>query len=152
MSSLPTFDKVSLTNGHAKLLQQPKSPTYCPRPSATVVKNSANNHHSTLLDDDSTIERSGMKRFFKRLAQAIPASVTWFLILGCSGAFFYGVVPAIIKQFNVIGIILCAFDAVLFLFLISNLFMATNMVRILKFNMSNFDFLGSRNSSRRFAF
>ncbi|KAI6176914.1 Palmitoyltransferase [Aphelenchoides bicaudatus] len=129
MSNLPpSFEKVELTNGHAKLLpQQPKSPTYCPRSTTTIVKTSANNHHSTFIDDDLTIERSGMKRFFKRLAQAIPAAVTWLLILGCSGAFFYGVVPAIIKLFGVVGIVLCSFDAVLFLFLISNLFMATHM-------------------------
>lgn len=49
------------------------------------------------------------------------------LIVGCTGSFFYLLVPELIIQFGLIGYLLCAIDAFLFLALISNLFMATSM-------------------------
>lgn len=68
-----------------------------------------------------------MKNFCKKIAHAIPAAVTWFLIVGCTSAFFYLLVPAIIKQLGALGVFLCGVDSILFLFLISNLFMASKM-------------------------
>ncbi|EFO27619.2 hypothetical protein LOAG_00870 [Loa loa] len=43
------------------------------------------------------------------------------------GMFFYLLAPAIILQFSAWGYVLCALDAILFLFVMSNLFMATTM-------------------------
>lgn len=68
-----------------------------------------------------------MKRMFKNIGQAIPALVTWFLILGCTSSFFYLLVPAIIRQLGTLGVVLCGLDVIIFLLLISNLFMATTM-------------------------
>lgn len=137
MSKLQSFEKVEPTNGHAKFPHQAKSPTYCPRPTTTVVKNSPSNHHqhSTLIDKDDdfhtsstlTPNRRGMKKFFKKLGQAVPAAITWLLIVGCSSAFFYLLVPAIIQQHGLLGIILCSVDAIWFLFLVSNLYMASSL-------------------------
>jgi hypothetical protein len=119
-----------LGNGHAKLLQD-RAPKYCPRP-ATGDKSA---HHIQLItadkNDDSggtcSLSDRGMKRFLRQIGSAIPAAVTWFLIVGCSSAFFYLLVPAIIKQLGTLGIALCSLDVVLFAILISNLFMATTM-------------------------
>ncbi|CAD5219207.1 unnamed protein product [Bursaphelenchus xylophilus] len=68
-----------------------------------------------------------MKRAVKSIGQAMPAVFTWFLILGCTSAFFYLVVPALIKQLGTLGMMLCSLDLVFFLFLVANLFMATTM-------------------------
>lgn len=75
----------------------------------------------------SNTYRFSMKRIFKGIGQAMPAVFTWFLIIGCTGAFYYVLCPALIKILGQLGIILCSVDLVVFLLLISNLFMATTM-------------------------
>lgn len=68
-----------------------------------------------------------MKKLCKGINHILPTGLTWSLILGCSGAFFYILVPAIVSQLKVLGYALCALDIVFFLSLVSNLFMATTM-------------------------
>jgi hypothetical protein len=68
-----------------------------------------------------------MKRLCRNISHALPAALTWSLIVGCTSAFFYLLVPAIIAEFHGLGYLLCSLDVLLFLFLISNLFMATTM-------------------------
>nr|CAD2170536.1 unnamed protein product [Meloidogyne enterolobii] len=68
-----------------------------------------------------------MKNFCRSLSHALPAILTWSLIVGCSAAFFYILVPALIIKLGTFGYLFCAIDFVLFAFCISNLFMATTM-------------------------
>ena len=68
-----------------------------------------------------------MRNFCKKLSHAIPASITWSLILGCTGAFFYLLVPAFIEIYGYTGWILCGTDCIIFILLLSNLFMAMSM-------------------------
>lgn len=68
-----------------------------------------------------------MKRICRSLSHALPAALTWSLIVGCSTAFFYMLVPALIAQLHTVGYLLCALDVFIFSFCISNLFMATTM-------------------------
>lgn len=62
-----------------------------------------------------------------KIGHALPAALTWSLIVGCSVAFFYILVPAIATQLGLLGYLFCGLDVALFLFLLSNLFMATTM-------------------------
>ncbi|KHN73302.1 Palmitoyltransferase ZDHHC5 [Toxocara canis] len=68
-----------------------------------------------------------MSKFCKSVSQALPATVAWSLIIVCTGCFFYLLGPALVVQFSYWGYLMCAVDAVLFLFVMSNLFMATTM-------------------------
>uniref|UniRef100_A0AC34GUU9 Protein S-acyltransferase n=1 Tax=Panagrolaimus sp. ES5 TaxID=591445 RepID=A0AC34GUU9_9BILA len=68
-----------------------------------------------------------MRAFCKKLSHAIPASITWGLLLCCSGSFFYLLVPAFIEIYGITGWILCGTDFVIFLIIIANLTMAMTM-------------------------
>ncbi|VDN33299.1 unnamed protein product [Gongylonema pulchrum] len=68
-----------------------------------------------------------LRRFCKKVSQALPAAVAWSLIVCCTACFFYLLAPAIVVQFSLWGYLLCALDAVIFMLLLSNLFMATTM-------------------------
>jgi hypothetical protein len=68
-----------------------------------------------------------MHSFCKKLSHAIPASITWGLLLGCTISFFYLLVPAFIEIYGLIGWLLCGADLCIFLLLIGNLFMAMTM-------------------------
>lgn len=68
-----------------------------------------------------------MKNFCRSLSHALPAILTWSLIVGCSAAFFYILVPALIIKLGTFGYLFCTIDFILFAFCISNLFMATTM-------------------------
>ncbi|VDM39085.1 unnamed protein product [Toxocara canis] len=70
---------------------------------------------------------AAMSKFCKSVSQALPATVAWSLIIVCTGCFFYLLGPALVVQFSYWGYLMCAVDAVLFLFVMSNLFMATTM-------------------------
>ncbi|KAI6235441.1 Palmitoyltransferase [Aphelenchoides besseyi] len=122
-------DKLA-NGGSQKFGVQHETPNnYCPRSTSTnglsyhLVSPRSNGY----VTHSRSLTGRKMKSFFRTIGQAIPALVTWFLILGCSCAFFYLLVPAIIKQLGVLGVVLCLIDVVIFLFLISNLFMATTM-------------------------
>jgi hypothetical protein len=68
-----------------------------------------------------------MRAFCKKLSHAIPASITWGLLLCCTGSFFYLLVPAFIEIYGITGWILCGTDLIIFLLLIANLTMAMTM-------------------------
>ncbi|KAI6201397.1 Palmitoyltransferase [Aphelenchoides besseyi] len=122
-------DKLA-NGGSQKFGVQHETPNnYCPRSTSTnglsyhLVSPRSNGY----VTHSRSLTGRKMKGFFRTIGQAIPALVTWLLILGCSCAFFYLLVPAIIKQLGILGVVLCSIDIVIFLFLISNLFMATTM-------------------------
>ncbi|KAF7639526.1 AAA_23 domain-containing protein [Meloidogyne graminicola] len=68
-----------------------------------------------------------MKHCCSSLSHALPAILTWSLIVGCSAAFFYILVPALIIKLGTYGYLFCTIDVILFAFCVSNLFMATTM-------------------------
>lgn len=68
-----------------------------------------------------------MKKLCKDIGNALPATLTWSLIVGCSLAFYYNLVPAIINKLGYIGYILSIFDGFIFFYMLSNLFMANTM-------------------------
>uniref|UniRef100_A0A915D502 alkylglycerone-phosphate synthase n=1 Tax=Ditylenchus dipsaci TaxID=166011 RepID=A0A915D502_9BILA len=90
---------------------------------------SVSHHHarSRCISLHNTLINFKMKKLCKNISHALPAGMTWSLIVGCTGAFFYILVPAIISQLGMLGWCLCGVDLALFLFLLSNLFMATTM-------------------------
>ncbi|VDN32017.1 unnamed protein product [Gongylonema pulchrum] len=67
------------------------------------------------------------RRFCRLITQSFPAAVTWLLIIVCTACFFYLLAPAIVAQLSAWGYVLCALDAVLFVLLMSNLYMAATM-------------------------
>lgn len=68
-----------------------------------------------------------MKKLCKDISNALPAALTWALIVGCSLAFFYILVPAIVTLLGFLGYILSILDVLLFFYMLSNLFMANTM-------------------------
>lgn len=68
-----------------------------------------------------------MRAICKKLRDALPATITWSLLLGCSGSFFYILVPAIINMYGILGWALSFFDILVFIALVSNLIMASSM-------------------------
>lgn len=68
-----------------------------------------------------------MKKLCKNISHVLPTGLTWSLIIGCTIAFFYCVIPAIVAQLNALGYLFGGIDVVLFMFLLANLFMATTM-------------------------
>uniref|UniRef100_A0A0N5AQ30 Palmitoyltransferase n=1 Tax=Syphacia muris TaxID=451379 RepID=A0A0N5AQ30_9BILA len=68
-----------------------------------------------------------MQKFFKEVSQALPCVIAWLLIIVSTAFFFYLLVPELIIQFPQWGLILCIADGLLFLIVLSNLFMTTTM-------------------------
>ncbi|KAL3122003.1 hypothetical protein niasHT_004125 [Heterodera trifolii] len=68
-----------------------------------------------------------MKKLCRSLSHALPAVLTWSLIGGCSAAFFYVLVPALVVQLGLVGYVLCCLDVVLFVLCLSNLCLSTAM-------------------------
>lgn len=68
--------------------------------------------------------RMAKKSFSKFLNELIPSAMTWIILLGCTGCFYYFLAPMIIETYDYIGWALCGIDGILFFATVTNLLVA----------------------------
>uniref|UniRef100_A0A7E4VLV9 Palmitoyltransferase n=1 Tax=Panagrellus redivivus TaxID=6233 RepID=A0A7E4VLV9_PANRE len=68
-----------------------------------------------------------MRAICKKISHTLPVTITWALIICCTSAFYYFLIPSFIQLHGIAGWIAFVLDGLVFIGLVANLFMASTM-------------------------